>query len=130
MTDFDGNTIKIHLAAADTAVSGPVFFQVYDNVNNVSAFLNDYVAPSPAVPGSEMALVNGAITDAKISVPAEPTAPASTILAMIQQLWRRFFKRTTRSLTQIKTYKNDAVTVVTTQPYTAGGGSEDVGAAT
>jgi hypothetical protein len=57
-----------------------------------------------------------------------PAGVASTFREMIVATWRRFFKRTTKSSTQIKTYADNNTTVVTTQSYTTGA-TDDVGAA-
>ena len=45
----------------------------------------------------------------------EPTGVATTFPQMLVQLWRRFFGKTTMTATQIKTYKEDGTTVVSTQ---------------
>lgn len=45
----------------------------------------------------------------------EPTGVATTYAGMMVQLWRRFFKKSTLTTTELKTYKNDGSTVVTTQ---------------
>ena len=59
----------------------------------------------------------------------DPGGVATTFPQMLVQVWRRFFKRVTRSSTQIKTYADDATTVRTTQTYTSSGSDDDVGAA-
>lgn len=46
---------------------------------------------------------------------AELTTVATTIRGFIIQTWRRFFKRATQTATELKTYKDDNVSVVTTQ---------------
>ena len=62
---------------------------------------------------------------------ADPTTVATTFPTMMIQLWRRFFKKATKSTTQIKTFRDDAFTVVTTQAITDdGSGNETMGAAT
>lgn len=88
----------------------------------------DNLPASPAAVGSAMTLADGAITDAKFTIPSL-TGPASGPVGFITQVWRRFFKRVTKSSTQIKTYADDATTVVTTQSYTSSGSDDDVGAA-
>jgi hypothetical protein len=44
-----------------------------------------------------------------------PTGPASNFRQMVVQTWRRFFKKSTLTATQLKTYADDGTTVVTTQ---------------
>jgi hypothetical protein len=43
-----------------------------------------------------------------------PTTVAATFPAMVNQLWRRFFKKVTKTSTQIRTYADDGTTIVTT----------------
>lgn len=61
------------------------------------------------------------------------TAPlsgvASTFPQMVVQLWRRFFKRTTLTSTQLKTYADDGVTTLTTQGVSDNGSTQEQGAA-
>jgi len=76
-------------------------------------------------------ITDGAITDAKFTVPTEPTGLATGILGRIDQLWRRFIgNKTTQTATELKMYKSDGSTVVSTQSLsddgttqTQGGGS-------
>lgn len=58
-----------------------------------------------------------------------PTGVASNFREMLVQVWRRFFKRTVKDATTIKTYGDNGTSVVTTQSYTSAGGTDDVGAA-
>ena len=46
---------------------------------------------------------------------SDPAAVATTFPQMVVQTWRRFFKRSTLTSTQLKTYKDDNSTVETTQ---------------
>ncbi len=48
----------------------------------------------------------------------EPTGVATTYAGMMVQLWRRFFKKSTMTATEVKTYKDNGTTVVTTQAVT------------
>jgi hypothetical protein len=83
---------------------------------------------------------NGADTDVGVTVylydvdnlavtPNEPTTVETTIRGYIQQLWRRFFKKTTLTSSQLKTFKDDASTVVTTQSVDDDGTTQTQGAA-
>lgn len=55
-------------------------------------------------------------SDGLDSIPiTSPTGVASNFRELIVQIWRRFFKRTTLTATQLKTYADDGVTVITTQ---------------
>jgi len=78
---------------------------------------------------SIVGLQPGAISDDSFTVPTL-TGPATGVVGRMTQLWRRFFKRVTKSATQIKTYADDGTTVTTTQGYTSVGDNDDVGAAT
>lgn len=59
----------------------------------------------------------------------EPVGVATTWPARMDQLWRRFFKKSTLTATQLKTYKNDDSTVVTTQTVDDDQTTETQGAA-
>jgi len=56
-----------------------------------------------------------------------PSGAASNFRQMVVQTWRRLFKKTTLTSTQLKTYADDGTTVVTTQAVTNTGGTETVG---
>ena len=58
-----------------------------------------------------------------------PSGVATTFPAMVVQLWRRFFRKATKTSTQLKTYADDGTTVVTTQTVSDSGGTETQGAA-
>lgn len=58
-----------------------------------------------------------------------PSGVATTFPGMVVQLWRRFFKKATKTSTQIKTYADDGTTVVTTQTVSDDGTTETQGAA-
>jgi hypothetical protein len=64
-----------------------------------------------------------------ISITA-PTGVASNFREMSVQLWRRFFKKTTKTSTQIKTYADNGTTVITTQTISDTGSNQTQGAAT
>lgn len=62
-------------------------------------------------------------------VPAESTGVETTLEGMIKQIWRRFFKKATQTATQLKTYKNDGSTIVTTQTLSDDDTTQEQGAA-
>lgn len=72
-------------------------------------------------------IADGAITDAKITVPTV-SGVATGVLGMIVQTWRRFFKKATKTSTELKTYADNGSTVLTTQTVTEGA-TEEQGAA-
>lgn len=59
----------------------------------------------------------------------DPGGVASTFPQMVVALWRRFFKKTTMTSTQIKTYGDDGSTVRTTQTISDDGTTQTQGAA-
>jgi hypothetical protein len=61
---------------------------------------------------------------------APPTGPATTFREMVVMIYRRFFMRATRSATEIRTYADNGVTTITTQPISTTGTDETQGAAT
>jgi len=58
-----------------------------------------------------------------------PAGAAATFREMIVQTWRRFFKKATKSATQLKTYADDGETVLATQAVSDDGTTESQGAA-
>lgn len=88
------------------------------NLTNLPSIPNNWITTA--------GINDGAITDAKITVPSEPTGPATGMLSMMRQLWQRFFYKVTKDASQIKTYKADSSTTVTTQDYTSSGGTDTV----
>lgn len=59
-----------------------------------------------------------------------PNGPATTFRGMVVQTWRRFFKKSVLDAAQLRTFADDGVTVLTTQPATQVGTVETQGAAT
>jgi ActR/RegA family two-component response regulator len=62
-----------------------------------------------------------------ISITA-PAGVATNFREMLVQLWRRFFKKATKTSTQIKTYADNGSTVVTTQTISDDGTTQTQGA--
>lgn len=58
-----------------------------------------------------------------------PSGVAATFPAMVVQVWRRFFAKSTLTATQLKTYAADGTTVVTTQTVSDDGTTQTQGAA-
>ncbi len=93
--------------------------------------------PWPAAPGNGdyYALQSGARSRLSadgldtISTVA-PTGPAANFREMVVQTWRRFFKKTTKTDTHIRTYADDNTTVTTSQPISSVGTDQTQGAAT
>ncbi len=93
----------------------------------------DLIPASPAAVGSAMTLATGAITETTITLPSEPTGPATGFLAKVMQLWNRFVGHKAEYNTNtsiMKTYAADGTTVVTTQSLTDVGGVQTQGPAT
>lgn len=55
---------------------------------------------------------------------------ATTMGGAVAQTWRRFFKKATKSATQIQTFADDGTTPITTQAISVSGDDETQGAAT
>jgi len=98
----------------------------------------DLIPAQPAAVGSPMTLADGALTAASIADGAINSAkftvgavggPAAGILEQVRQLWRRFFKQSTMTASQLKTYADDGITVVTTQALSDDGVTQTQGAA-
>ena len=58
-----------------------------------------------------------------------PSGVASNFREMMVQVWRRFFRKTTKTSSQIKTYADDGTTVTTTQAISNDGTTQTQGAA-
>lgn len=58
-----------------------------------------------------------------------PSGVATNFREMLVQVWRRFFKKSTLTSTQLKTYADDGTTVVTTQTVSDDGTTQTQGAA-
>jgi hypothetical protein len=59
-----------------------------------------------------------------------PAGVASNFREMLVQVWRRFFRKSTLTATQLKTYADDGTTVVTTQTVSDDGTTQTQGTAT
>lgn len=59
----------------------------------------------------------------------DPAGLATTFPQMVVQVWRRFFKKSTLTATQLKTYNDDGTTVSTTQTVSDDGTTQTQGAA-
>jgi hypothetical protein len=120
------------LGAADDAIltvlGTPAGASVSADIAAVNAKTTN-LPGSPAAVGSQMTLADGAITDAKFTVPAL-TGPASGPVGQLVQLWRRFFKKATKTSTEIVTYADNGTTVISTQAISDDGTTETQGAAT
>lgn len=77
-------------------------------------------------------IADGAITDAKITLPTEATGYATTFMTKLQQLYNRFFAKTTynKSGLTIVTTKADGSTTATTQAVTTNATNDIVDKAT
>ena len=73
-------------------------------------------------------VADGSISSAAFTV-AALTGVETGILEQIVQLWRRFFKKSTLTATQLKTYADDGTTVVTTQTVSDDATTQTQGAA-
>lgn len=77
------------------------------------------------------AIADGAITDAKITMPAETTGYVTGFLAKMAQLYNRFFSKVDydKSGLTIKTYQSDGTTQQTSQTVVTNATNDTVGKA-
>jgi len=61
---------------------------------------------------------------------APPVGVATNFREMIVQLWRRFFKKTTLTATELQTFADDGITPLTTQDVADDGAVQTQEAAT
>lgn len=98
------------------------------NVGGVSGVTFPSTVASPTNITSATGVVLAASGLDSITTTA-PSGVASNFREMIVQLWRRFFKKATKSSTQILTYADNGTTVVTTQTISSSGSDQTQGAA-
>ena len=109
---------------------------------SIGKLIHDYIdaaVSSRAATGAAMTLASnaitsasiqdGAITDAKFTVPTLSTGPATGMLGKMLQLWNYFFLKRTYDGTNLKTYAADNTTVNTTQAVGESGGVQTQGKA-
>lgn len=84
--------------------------------------------PLPAAVGSQMNLTDGAITDAKITMPAEAAGRPSTALAIIRRAWEWISNKRDRnsSTGDMKLYGADNVTVLESQTQSTVGATDSI----
>ena len=99
--------------------------------------VDDVISTCPATtatPGDAMTLTSGERSSIAAAVlgTAMPAVSgvATTFGGAVAQLWRRFFKKATKSAIDIKTYADDGSTVITTQTISVSGDDETQGTAT
>jgi hypothetical protein len=87
------------------------------------------------VPAATLASTTN-ITSAKLAadgldsiLTTAPTGAATNFREMMVQVWRRFFKKATRTNSQLRTYADDGITVVTSQAISSDGTTETQGTA-
>lgn len=133
-----GQIVSLRIAAtvATIAAEGVVWQDVADTSLNsdvktdTAAILLDTGTDGVVVaPASKTGYALSATGLDSIPVTA-PAGVASTFREMVVQLWRRFFKKTTMTATQVKTYADDGATVVTTQTVSDDSTTQTQGAAT
>lgn len=89
----------------------------------------DYTKAAFAINPAELGfLADGAITDAKFTIPAEGTHTGP--VGWMRRLYRRFYNRVVRDSSTIKVYRNNGTTVDATSIYTSDNVNEDVAGAT
>lgn len=117
----DTEVFAIHAATADIQSRIPASL--------VSGRIDSNVGAMAANVLTSTAIANDAITDAKIAVPSAPTGVETRVLARMMQVWRRMFKKSTLSTSQLITYADDGSTPVTTQAVSDSGTLQTLGEA-
>ncbi len=86
---------------------------------------------SVTAPVTVAGTVNATLVSTGLDAIALPTltGPPATFPGYVVMLYRRFFKKAVKTSTQLKTYKDDGTTVVTTQTVSDTGGTQTQGAA-
>ena len=108
-----GQLVAIHVTATVNAVAGAgIVFQDTADTLRISDGLTLAATGLDAITATD------------------PGTVATTFPGMVVQIWRRWFRKTTMTATQLKTYANDGSTVDTTQTISDDGTTQTQGAAT
>lgn len=119
----DWNTV-----APDNATIASIAGYIDTEVAAIKA-KTDLIPASPAAVGSAMTLADGAITDAKITLPSEATGTPSTALQLIMWIagmlgWRKVVKDSDAGT--IIQYMSNGSTTKTTSTYTSASGVDTI----
>lgn len=125
--DLTGTTVAA-VSGAVGSVTGNVGGSVAGAVGSVTGNVAGSVGSVASGGITAASIADGAITSAKFTVSAI-SGVATGILEKIDQLWRRFFAKATKTTTEIKTFADNGSTVLTTQTISDSGGTETQGPA-
>lgn len=123
-TDMRGTDSAL-LASGYTAPDNTTIGTISTTATAIKA-KTDNLPASPAAVGSAMVLASNGLDSISITA---PTGVASNFREMMVQVWRRFFKKATKSSSAIETFADDGTTVLTTQAISVSGSDETQGAA-
>lgn len=117
------------LADANTVKIGPTGSGTAQTARDVGAS----VLLSSGTGTGQVVLTSGKVdlsaTGLDVIPVANPSGVADTFPKMVVQTWRRFFKKATKTATEIKTYADNGSTVVTTQTVSDSAGTQTQNAA-
>jgi hypothetical protein len=123
-----GMTVEFN-RAAEIVDDGTDYFQIDSDVRIVLKNLLQPADVAAIWAGAQpVSLAAGAISDVSFSLPSLSGVAAGPV-GMLVQLWRRFFRKATKSATQLTTYADDGTTPITTQTVNDDGSTETQGAA-
>lgn len=125
-----GKSYNIRITATVGGIAGAIIytFQIEAEVdaNRVNWANVDNPSTTVQLTGTTVKLTADGLDNISTTAPA---GVASNFREMMVQVWRRFFKKATKTSTEIKTYADNGTSVLTTQPVTEGS-TEEQGAAT
>lgn len=118
-TDMRGTNSAL-LASSYTAPDNADIVAIKAKTDNLPA--------APAAVGSQMTLADGAITDAKITMPAETAGIPTTALAMLRRVWEWWTRKRTRdrSTGTVNLYGANDTTVLETQTQSTSGTTDTI----
>jgi hypothetical protein len=122
----DNTTIGLVYSAVDgevAAIKSQTDKLQFDGSNNVRS------TPQTAVTVGDKTGFQLAADGLDAISTAAPAGAASDFREMLVQLWRRFFRKSTLTSTELKTYADDGTTVVTTQTVSDDGTTQVQGGA-
>lgn len=123
------DNLDVAVSTRSVYAGGPVASVTGNVGGNVGGSVASVTAPVTAGTVTDKTGYGLAATGLDLVGTTAPTGPATTFPAMVVQLWRRFYKKTTLTSTQLETFADNGTTVLTTQNVSDDGTTQTQGAA-
>jgi hypothetical protein len=129
VTEIANGWYEVAGNATDTNTLGPLILHATASGADPTDVVFEIVAFDPQADIGSKTGFSLSATGLDAITATAPAGVASTFPEMLVQLWRRFFKKSTLTATQLKTYADDGTTVKTTQTVNDDGTTETQGTA-